>query len=496
MVESPRNLSQGARWSLVIGLWVILIGLVALAVRNVGWVQSWANGIVFTCIFLFGLLLTFSLVAAAVRLSVDTIQGRYPYPGQEKRRPAQLGLAAKREERESGTARRSWGKTLLNVAGVGAVTLAMTLGLLEIGLRLFAPQSSPEMRTDIWNNLFVSDPNAIYRNIPGLNTTFMIDESTTRWAINGQGLREDHEIGPHAPGTIRILNMGDSFTFGYGVEANQSFPYLMNESVGPAGEKVESINDGASGYGTHNEAALLEAYGWALQPDVVLVNFYVGNDVRDTMDDRDRIKVDDSGKLVIAKSNLPPAWVVDTPVPDDLVGKTKSWLAHNSHAYIFLRRAFHAVIDPFVKKQPEQPKEAPDISPIYDKRGPADLEAGWEKTTRLLDFMGTSAQAHGAKLVVVMIPTREQVEDSYWQETRARSGLSDENLERDRPQRKLLEWSARTGAAVIDLLPGFRAAQGGPFYFRKDPHWNAAGQRLAATLIEDGLAKMGVLAGR
>jgi hypothetical protein len=110
--------------------------------------------------------------------------------------------------------------------------------------------------------------------------------------------------------------------------------------------------------------------------------------------------------------------------------------------------------------------------------------------------MRASAQAHGAKLVVVMIPTREQVEESYWQETKARSGLSDENLERGRPQRKLREWSERTGAHVIDLLPGFRTAQGGPFYFRKDPHWNAAGQRLAATLIEDGLAKMGVLGER
>ena len=38
----------------------------------------------------------------------------------------------------------------------------------------------------------------------------------------------------------------------------------------------------------------------------------------------------------------------------------------------------------------------------------------------------------------------------------------------------------RLRLTMIDLLPGFRAAQGMPYYFRKDPHWNAAGHKLAA----------------
>ena len=37
------------------------------------------------------------------------------------------------------------------------------------------------------------------------------------------------------------------------------------------------------GYGPDNEAAWLDAYGWALQPRIVLLGFYVGNDVRDVM---------------------------------------------------------------------------------------------------------------------------------------------------------------------------------------------------------------------
>jgi hypothetical protein len=135
-----------------------------------------------------------------------------------------------------------------------------------------------------------------------------------------------------------------------------------------------------------------------------------------------------------------------------------------------------------------------DAASFFLKDEPAEITAGWAKTTGILDAMRADAQAHGAQLVVVAIPTREQVHDRYWQEMQQQFGLTDAQLVRDLPEQHLAAWSARTGAPLIDLLPGFRAADPNKqlYYFRTDRHWNAAGHALAATLITEGMTRLGL----
>src|SRR5690349_10583986 len=98
------------------------------------------------------------------------------------------------------------------VVAVLAITLGLILALLEVGLRLFAPQIVPPI-----TGLFTADPATAYRLAPGARVPFRFAEGSTTFAVNSQGLRADHEIGPPAPGTTRLLNLGDSFTFGMGV---------------------------------------------------------------------------------------------------------------------------------------------------------------------------------------------------------------------------------------------------------------------------------------
>jgi hypothetical protein len=77
-MQTPRTLSPGVRWALVIGLWMVLLALLALAVRNFGWLTTWASGLFLSCLSVCGVIIGFSLIAAAITLSVDTIKGRYP----------------------------------------------------------------------------------------------------------------------------------------------------------------------------------------------------------------------------------------------------------------------------------------------------------------------------------------------------------------------------------------------------------------------------------
>lgn len=71
-------LAPAVRWALVIGLWVVLALILTFAVRNFAWLGTWAPGLLYACFSACGLVIAFSLIAAAVHLSVDTIRGRFP----------------------------------------------------------------------------------------------------------------------------------------------------------------------------------------------------------------------------------------------------------------------------------------------------------------------------------------------------------------------------------------------------------------------------------
>ncbi len=100
-----------------------------------------------------------------------------------------------------------------------------------------------------------------------------------RWPvrINNRGFRgADFEI-EKAPGTIRILTMGASSTFGYHDRDDETYPFLLERELerraGP-GRRIEVINFAIPHAMTDNVLAMFLAEGVALRPD--LVTFYEG----------------------------------------------------------------------------------------------------------------------------------------------------------------------------------------------------------------------------
>ncbi len=80
--------------------------------------------------------------------------------------------------------------------------------------------------------------------------------------------------------TFRIILLGDSFAFGWGVEDDETFAFhlqkILNERF-QGDSKVEVINFGEPGYSTFQQVALFEEKGMAYHPDAVLV-YFVDND--------------------------------------------------------------------------------------------------------------------------------------------------------------------------------------------------------------------------
>jgi lysophospholipase L1-like esterase len=99
--------------------------------------------------------------------------------------------------------------------------------------------------------------------------------------VNRDGFRGPDLPHEKAPGTFRIVVLGDSVTFGLGVPTEATFPARLGAALaaesGARGPRYDVLNLGVSGYGTAQEIRLLEAKGLAYEPDLVVLA-YVVND--------------------------------------------------------------------------------------------------------------------------------------------------------------------------------------------------------------------------
>ena len=121
-----------------------------------------------------------------------------------------------------------------------------------------------------------SVPDLIFELKPNVDTCY----GGVRVGTNAEGLRAPVSfVRPKPRGVYRILLLGDSQTFGFGVEYEQTFGALLEREISEqaGATKVQVINTGLDAYNTVQEAAHFSAYGVTYQPDCVLILF-IGND--------------------------------------------------------------------------------------------------------------------------------------------------------------------------------------------------------------------------
>ena len=97
-------------------------------------------------------------------------------------------------------------------------------------------------------------------------------------SLNEHGLRDD-PIQKKPPGEYRLMMLGDSVTFGWGVRREDIFSSLVQRSLLGKGEPaLRVINAGFPGYNTVQELAVFEEIRDLIEPDAVVLT-YVMNDV-------------------------------------------------------------------------------------------------------------------------------------------------------------------------------------------------------------------------
>lgn len=269
---------------------------------------------------------------------------------------------------------------------------------------------------------------------------------------------------------FRILLLGPSFAFGWGVNyedafANQLKNYL--EAGGfAAGRKVEVINAGVPSIPSSNQLNWFENYGKKYSPDLV-VQFVYG-----TMIEKDQLdtalRVDGDGYLVTANASR--------------AKRIQSGL--KNFAVVHYGWVVYTMIGSAVGARPEVKRIEGAGKEIREQ---AQFDPDEELTRRSLNFyrrQGSSISAAGAKLLIVHFPLAYRVhrEDmSRWRHL----GVEDFTLDMSFNE-TFCGYLSQQGIPCLNITQDLIAeGQRSPerLYYWLDIHWTPKGNRVAAESV-------------
>jgi lysophospholipase L1-like esterase len=176
---------------------------------------------------------------------------------------------------------------------LAAVSICATLLALELGLRAAAFLGAERAHRDLENVRrgasiaggearlgqiirLSANPRLVYELIPELDVSFLQAPLRT----NAQGWRGPSRSPSKPERTLRLVGLGDSVMFGWGVAYEDCYLAQLEQRLNrdAPGVSWQALDTAVPGYNTVMEIETLKTKGLQYQPDLVLLNF-VGNDL-------------------------------------------------------------------------------------------------------------------------------------------------------------------------------------------------------------------------
>ena len=384
-------------------------------------------------------------------------------------------------------------KRLLAPLAIVAVASLIGLLLFEMALRLLGFTSPTWYRPDAelgWT---------LRPGVAGWHTK----EGRAFVEASSAGWRDIEHTVDKPTDVYRIAVLGDSYSEAMQVDRDEAFWALLPERLIACGfargKRIEVLNFGVSGYGTAQEYLVLESQAMRYRPDLVLLQFTNGNDVR-------------NNSQALEEDKLRPFYLLEadnTLRLDRSFASEADYLRRSSTGHETLRklsdRSRIVQLVQTVRSQPLMPQAkaapagveqgleplvlAPPVDPLW--------EEAWQITEKLLAKTAAYARQHGAQFMLVTVPYAIQVHPDPLVRVALQDKLGVPDL--FYPDSRIAGISRRNAFRAVLLAPEMQGlAETHQTYFHGFPdigmgrgHWNAEGHRAAAEIIGRRLCSAG-----
>ena len=345
---------------------------------------------------------------------------------------------------------------MLKKIAFGFIFLILNIVIIELGLRLFNYLHP--------TSVFHREDYNQYRGVP-LSDNY-------GYQLNSQGFKDVEYAKDKTQGTYRIVGVGDSFTFGV-----PPYPYnfltLLEDSLNamPALPPVELINMGISSTGPPDYLALVTDEVLALKPDMVLLSFFIGNDIKESSRDPQKRSIFSYFYLTSALYYL---------------YKTTTGLSRNNLFTSYGEG--HAYCDSCSTFKPDEYVDIEAKRSYVFQRGNTDYLRHANDALAYMKDIENLCDHSGIRLVVALIPDEMQINQSLRQQVISHAKVPAGKWDNLQPNQRVADELRKEGVTVIDLLPAFAAFPKDTSLYRpNDSHWNIRGNRLAAEKLAEVL---------
>lgn len=318
------------------------------------------------------------------------------------------------------------------------ISLLLALILAESGIRLFYPQPDPIHWVEndatygyrVKKNFF-----QLYR-YPRLG--YSIEVKT-----NSLGLR-DREFEPSTftdSDLTRILLVGDSFTFGHGLNTDALFGAQLEHILKEREHQVMTINTGVGGWGTIQQTHFAENHFELFKPDFIVLTF-CGNDPHDDLKFKNGLVKGVEGNIVFPG---------------------KIFLKDNSHLFRFLLKSFAVIYHNFRLNQRDEQEKLDLQSATSISR------SDWQRTTLLIQKFSERFRLFNPDGVLLLQATAPE----------------NENI-----RRHLSALHNGDDIIYVDLFDAFAALPTDSLFIPKEGHWSKRAHSISAHHIADRIGAL------
>ena len=353
------------------------------------------------------------------------------------------------------------------------LSIAASLIIAEILVRIFYPQDLQK---------YDLDSDIGYRPRANAITKLTGPEFNITTKTNSKGL-VDYEQDYDFSG-LTIAALGDSFTEASHVNIDEGFPKILEKKLRAKEKNIRVVNCGIGNTGTDQQYIFLQKECIKYHPNIVLLNFYVGNDFANNY--ASLIYGYENGKLIDRR-----------PIKYSIFQKIFHYLNTRLHIVKLVENVFlnngatrKLLINAGLYKNREPYQYDISLQDLYFINSEL-AGIGYNKTFLIFDELINYTRSNNIKLIVALLPTKEQVDKRKYNEHFFIYYNSSIKINITHPNILLENYLLQKNVIYTDLLPYFKKEnENNTFYFEKDEHFNSEGHNLAAEVIYEKLINL------